>query len=189
MAQYSQHHKQGWDVLFLSWVVTCYCSRGDGLNSSTTDRSQHLTGQNNREVERNRVNLRSKCAQNDLETVSRVKENKKVLDGVKGTIGSDMTLRQGQTWGQRSLTSQPNKSQATYPNDRIATFSAARGKILLVVLLAVQLVSLLDEPDVDEFGTARRVRTNEVIRAPCLFQGIDEWTSTGVDRPSRGKTL
>jgi len=64
-----------------------------------------------------------------------------------------------------------------FPDDRIAAFSAARGQELLVVRLAVELVALLHKADVNELGAARRVRAIEVIRAPGLFQRVDERTS------------
>jgi len=64
-----------------------------------------------------------------------------------------------------------------FPDDCVPALAAARGKILLVVFLTVQLARLLHKANVNELSAARRVAAAEVVRAERLLQRRDERTS------------
>ena len=65
----------------------------------------------------------------------------------------------------------------TYPHDAIAALLAARGKVLLVILLTEELALLLHEAYANEGSLAVGVGAMEVVRAPSLVHGQHKGTS------------
>lgn len=65
------------------------------------------------------------------------------------------------------------------PNNGVSALATARGQVLLIVLLTVEVGLLLHESDAHQLHPALRVGAHEVAGAPGLLQRSDERTSDG----------
>lgn len=65
--------------------------------------------------------------------------------------------------------------EPSYPHNGNRTFGTARGVVLLIVFLAVDLPVELHKSSVDELTVALAAR--EVLGTPALVERYDEWPS------------
>lgn len=65
------------------------------------------------------------------------------------------------------------------PDNRLVTLVAVRGKVLRVVVLAVEEALLLHKAHVEQLTTARGVGANEATGAPALAHCSHKWPSDG----------
>ena len=65
---------------------------------------------------------------------------------------------------------------STRPNDGVVALLAARGHVLLIVPLTIQVASLLHKANVDQLDAALGVGADEVVRAPAVAQGRHKGT-------------